>query len=228
MILGRFKKVFILAAAMMLLATPLQSNAGVVPLGNSGWEAIWDAGLDPFVDIVVDGETSNAVFIQKFAQFLQPPGPGGIFAGLNIQFRQTRPGAVPFIVINDEVVTNSTGAAWFDFHFELIDGGDVTFDPARTAASGGPAPIGFSISPFTIASYGSGNTTLDMAGGVVPNGGVWFPGNGPSDGQLWINAAPTTAGPFRVFTLKERPSIPEPASLSVLALGGLALIRRRK
>lgn len=228
MAMGRIHATLIVVALVGLLAVAGRSNAGVIPLGNSGWEAVFDAGLDPFVDIVVDGETSQAVFIQKFAQFLQPPGPGGIFSGIDIVFRQTRPGAVPFIVINDEVVTNSTGAPWLDFHFELVDSGDATFDVARTATSGGPPPIGFSIAPFTTASFGNGNTTLDIGGGVVPNGGIWFPGNGPSDGQLWIATAPRPSAPFTVFTLKERPTIPEPSSLAFLAFGGLALIRRRK
>lgn len=225
---GSIQKVLLVIAFAGMLAVAARSQAGVIPLGNSGWEAVFDAGLDPFVDIVVDGETSEAVFIQKFAQFLQPPGPGGIFGGIDIVFRQTRPGAVPFIVINDEVVTNSTGTAWLDFHFELVDSGDAAFDPARTAASGGPGPIGFSIAPFTTASFGSGNTTLDVGGGVIPNGGIWFPGNGPSDGQLWIAANPSPTAPFTLFTLKERPTIPEPSSLALLAFGGLALTRRRK
>lgn len=226
MIKGRNKGILVLLALVAAFAFSTRSNAGVIPLGNSGWEAVFDSSLDPFVDIVVDGETSQAVFIQKFAQFLEPP-QGGIFSSINIVFRQTRPGAVPFIVINDEVVTNSTGSPWFDFHFELVDSGDAVFDVARTATSGGPPPIGFSIAPFTQASFGNGNTTLDIAGGTIPNGGIWFPGNGPSDGQLWISTAPRQTAPFTTFTLKELPTIPEPASLAFLAIGGLALIRRR-
>jgi MYXO-CTERM domain-containing protein len=226
---GSSQKILVAVALACVLSVATRTNAGVIPLGNSGWEAIFDASLDPFVDIVVDGETSEAVFLQKFAEFTNPPGPGGIFSGINIVFRQTRPGAVQFIVINDEVITNSTGTTWFDFHMELVDSGDAVFDPVRTGNSGGPPPVGFSVAPFTNASFNNGNTTLDIDGGPgIPNGGIWFPGNGPSDGQLWIQANPRPSAPFTVFTLKERPSIPEPSALAFLAVGGLALIRRRK
>lgn len=212
-------------------AVALFAQAGlsaVVPLGNSGWEAIWDSSLDPFVSINTVAVIGNAVFIQKSAEFTQGPDVNGLFPTIPIVFRQTSAGAVSNIVIEDEIITNSTGSPWFDFHMDLLNGNDAFFDPAATAASGGPGPIGFSIAPFTTAAFSNNNQRLDIAGGTVPAGGVWFPGSGALNGQLWINATVAAQAPFTVFTLKETPTIPEPAGLAMLAVGGLVLVRRRR
>jgi len=219
-------------AGAVMLAACTSAQAGFQVLGTSGWTAEWDSGLDPFVDIVVDHQTSNAVFIEKFVQFTQPFGPNGESPTINIVFRQTTPTAVPFVVIEDEVVTNQTGRTWLDFHIELVDSGDAVYRPDLTLASGGPPPIGWSIAPFTTAVFGNGNTTLDIAGGPgIPSapapGSTWFPGDGPADGELWIQLNVHQTQPFTVWTLKERPTIPEPATLGLLSLGGMFLIRRR-
>ena len=96
--------------------------------------------------------------------------------------------------------------------------------------SGGGGPIGWTIRPFTQASFNAGLTELDIFGGVVTTGSSWFPGDGADDGQLWINVNPGDGGtvPFTVFTLKEYPTIPAPSAVAMLALGGLCLRRRRR
>jgi len=206
------------------------TQAAVVPLGTSGWTASWASSFDPFLSIVVDGQGSDQVFIQKIAQFTTPPSPAGVIDPIQITFTQTAPNAVHNIVIEDEAITNQTGVAWTDFHMDITDSGNAAFNPAATLASGGPPPIGFSIAPFTTAAFGptpSGpNTALDIAGGTVPNGATWFPGAGPGGGALWITANTQTTQPFTVFTLKERPTVPEPASMAALALGAAAMVRR--
>jgi hypothetical protein len=181
----------------------------------------------------VDGQSANAVFIEKNAQFVGPPGPGGLIDPYAVTFTQTSANALPNIVIVEEAITNQTGVAWLDFHFDITDSGDAQFNVAATAGSGGPPPIGFSIAPFTTAVFGNSvagpNTVLDIAGGVVPNGATWNPGAGPGgDGALWITTNPHTSAPYTVFTLKERPTIPEPSSLAILALGALPLLRRSR
>jgi len=202
------------------------AEAGFVILGNSGWRADWDSSLDPFVSInwVADSTALDAVFIQKAAEFTQGP-VNGIFPSIPIVFSQISPNAVHNIVIDDEIIVNHTGADWTDFHMDLLDHGEVVFDPVATAASGGGGPIGFSIAPFTTAAFTPDNSRLDIAGGVVPNGGLWFPGGGANDGQLWIhvnNLSGTT-----LFTLKETPT-PAPGALALLALAGMMGKTRRR
>ena len=92
------------AAVVVLL--PGTAQSGVIQLGNSGWRAVWDISLDPYVSISVDSVTSEAVYIEKSAQFTQPPGPGG-FPTIPIQFQQISYSAVPQIIILDESITKS-------------------------------------------------------------------------------------------------------------------------
>ena len=211
-----------------LCATPA-AQAGSIVLGDSGWEAIWDSSLDGFVDIAVDVVTDNAVFIEKSAEFTQGPGPGG-FPAIAIVFRQIAFPAVTQIVINDEIIANSTGVDWTDFHMILLDGGDATFNPGLTNASGGG--MGFSTSPFDNQMFNDDNTEFWVDGfglgpngsdAVVPAGGIWFPG---LIGELYIDVVPHTSAPFALFTLKETPT-PEPATGLLLMLAAAVCIRRR-
>ncbi len=196
--------------------------AGETILGNSGWKAVWAPSFDDYLDITLDGYDGNAVFIQKSAQFTAPPGPGG-FPAIPIQFTQIAFPAAEYIVINDESILNSTGASWGDFHFLLIDHADAAFDPALTNAS---SPNGFDTFPFVNQAFSDSNHAFDVSGGVVPNGGSWFPGATPGDGQLWIDVVPHENTPYTTFTFKEIPT-PEPTTAILLAMGMLFSIRRR-
>lgn len=199
--------------------------AGTVNIGG-GWQASWDNSLDGLVQVVSQGVVGDTVFIQKAAEFTQGPDQFGLFPSIPITFTQIAPGAVPNIGILDEIITNSTGVDWTDFHMVLVDGGDAAFDPIATLNSGGDPPIGWTIAPFTQAAFSDGNMRLDISGGVVPNGTQWFPGDGASDGTLFIATVPHAAEPFTVFTLKETPT-PEPGTLVALGLAALAVRRRR-
>jgi len=219
------------ASAILLIASG--AHAGMINIGG-GWQASWDASLDPYVDVTSFGVVGDAVFIEKSAEFIQPPPqPGFPFPPIPITFTQTDPGAVHNIVIDDEIITNSTGIYWNDFHMVLLDHDDAFFDPAATLASGGGGPIGFTISPFTFAAFAADNKSLDISDGLVPDGTQWFPGDGATDGQLWINVN-TGDGvdkPLSTFTLKESPTsdfIPTPGALALLTLGGLTSLGRRR
>ena len=216
----------LLVIGSALALAPMSAHAGLVDIGG-GWEALWDNSLDDFVDVIGTDVTTDAVFIQKSAEFTQGP-QNGIFPTIAITFRQTSADAVSNIVIDDEIITNSTGIAWLDFHMVLLNGNDAVFDDVATATSGGPGPIGFSISPFTQAAFTSDRKRLDISGGIVPDGGVWFPGSGVSDGQLWISVSPKENEPFTVFTLKEAPTVPAPSTVCLLAIGAMSLLGRRR
>lgn len=215
-------------ASVMGLAAAGSAQAGIQIIGG-GWQASWDNSLDPFVDINPDGVSTDGttVFFEKVAQFTQGP-VNGIFPSIAIVFSVIPGYTGPIankLVINDEVITNSTGTAWTDFHMDVLDHGEVVFDPVATAASGGGGPIGFSINPFTQAAFADGNTRLDIWGGVVPSGTQWFPGSGASDGQLWINVNNVSSN--TLFVLKETPT-PAPGALALLGLAALVGSRRRR
>ncbi len=221
----------LIALSALSLGRTAPALAGTVTLGTSGWKATWAASLDPYVNILVDSESPDAVFIEKHAEFIQDPGFGNIFPPIPITFMQTQVNAVPRIVIVEETITNSTGTRWTDFHMQLMEGDDAVFNVADTDASAGG--MGFDTSPFSIQNFGADGTTLDLRGGVVPIGGVWNPGGGPNGGDLIIDVAVgsgTTADPLTVFTLKERPSIPEPTAVVMAGIAALlgVLPRARK
>ncbi|MHC4709213.1 MAG: hypothetical protein ACYTA3_01975 [Planctomycetota bacterium] len=213
---NRFAGALSLCTALMMVAAP--AHAGFVDL-DGGWQASWDDSLDGLVDIFSVGVFGDAVFIEKAAEFTVG-SMNGVFAPIDIIFTQTSPDAVGSIVIDDEIISNSTGEDWLDFHLELI-GDAATFDDVATANSGGPGPIGFSINPFTGAVFSDDLKRLDVSGGVVPDGHSWFPG--VAGGQLWIDVI---TGDGVTFTLRETPTIPTPSSLALLAIGGLVLIPR--
>ena len=209
--------VVLVGAGFVLWISP-RSQAGFIDLGNSGWRASWDDQLDPVAQIVLSATgvdpTNNRVLIEKTAQFTEPP-VGGVFPSIDILFEQIAPEAVRYIVIEDEIITNQTGEDWTDFHMEILDNPGVVFDPALTLASNGPAPIGFTINPFSQASFDNGNTLLNIWDGVVLDTFNWFPGGGISNGELYIDANPTGS---TSFILRETPT-PEPGTLAMMALG---------
>jgi hypothetical protein len=220
-----------LACVALALGMTAPAPAGSMELGDSGWRARWAQSLNGLVDIDVISIEGDTMFIQKSAEFTQGP-VNGIFPTIAITFRQVDDSNISNIVIDDEIVTNSTGVTWTGFVMKVIDGGDAVFDPTATANSGGGGPIGWSIDPFTTANFRKDDTKLNISGGLVANDEQWFPGGGADDGQLWIDVTSGGEGDRTVFTLKERPTaavIPAPSALLGIAgcLGLLGRSRRR-
>lgn len=214
-----------LVSSMIASAT----HAGFTDLGGN-WRAEWDDSLDALVNVIALGVTpspnGDVISIRKEAEFTQP-SVNGQFPAIAITFRQLGVSNVEYIVVDDEIVTNSTGEAWGDFHIQLLDSGDALFDAALTAGSGGPGPIGWDVSPFTNAVFTT-TTDLDISGGLIPDGGVWTPGSGDNGGNLWIDVVSGGVGDFTLFTLKETPSIPGPASIALMGFAAIFTIRARR
>jgi hypothetical protein len=209
----------LLAAVFSMFAVASFADAGTATLGTSGWKAVWDSSLDPYVNITVESTTNDAVYIHKTAEFIQGPAAGGLFPTIPIAFQQTGASSISQIVIVDETLTNSTGVGWTDFHWDLLDGGDAWFIH--------DAGWSFSTSPLDNQQFTPDSHSFSVDGfatnSAVPSGSVWHPGL--AFGQLVINAVSRTAAPYTTFILKETPT-PEPASLLLIAIGALLLRRR--
>jgi len=221
-----------LSVLAFLVAASAQAAIVQVPLDlggdSSGWIAEYNDG-GGLLQINVDNVLSDRVIIQKSAEFLSPPS-NGVFPPAVVIFKQVAADAVPLIVINDEILNNSTGVDWGGFRMVLVDSGDAWFDVPLTDASDGGN--GFSIAPFTQSSFtpaGPNPVVFEVSNGTVPDGFTFNPGGAP-DGELFIRTNPHASAPFAVFALKEFPvMVPEPTT-AVLVLLGLAAFgcRRRR
>lgn len=213
----------------LVLALANITHATVIkPLVLGGLDSGWDAILadDTNSGVVVDAVGDDFVSIEITKIFHDAPS-GGVFTPNVIWFVQRLDDAntVATIRIADEFILNQTAAQWTDYHWEIV-GAAAAFDMIATDAGG------FSISPFTVKSWGPAQTgwdanhpaTLDVSGGVVPSPGVYLPGS--SGGSLHIDVDLSLAKSD--FTLKQVPT-PEPGMLALLVVGGsLALARRRR
>lgn len=209
-------------ASLAILCFQAKTEAGSVNL-SSGWTASWDNSLDPYVDINEVATIGNFTFIQKSAEFM-----AGLNQTIDIIFTQTAANAATTFVIEDEIITNSTGVDWPSFEMG-VSGANAAFDPASTLASGGGGPIGWTISPYQQAMFGNSDTSLSIFDGTVLNGTSWFPGSGATNGELFIDVTTTdgVSAPFSVWTLSETPT-PEPSTLTLLGIVAVASIRRRR
>jgi hypothetical protein len=220
----------VLASVAAVLGMAGMASAGSTLLGNSGWRAVWDDSLNARVEIDFIEVIGNTVFLQKSAEFTDPIVDGK-YTAIAITFEQIGESSIDSFVIDDEIVTNSTGSTWTGLNMKVNNNENVSFDPVRTADSNGGGPIGFSIDPFTTAEFQSNNTKLRISGGLMESGEVWFPGGGGHDGQLWINMPSGAVGDFQSFTLKEIPTatvIPGPAGLAAMMLAASFGRRRRR
>jgi len=202
-------KIRVALVVLFLSAGVSMADVMTLPLIlDSGWDATINDTEN--VGIVVDAVSTveDYVVIEIIKTFRD-------FTPIVIDF-QARANAVGTIRISDETIVNLTGVDWTDYHWEIVDvqGGTATFaDPGD-----------FSVAPFETKNLTL--STLDaFGGGTVPgNGAVFAPGL--NSGPLDIVTDPAGAGPVS-FKLVQYPT-PEPATMTVLALGGLIALRRRR
>lgn len=227
-----------LAVPCMLMLASLAS-AGDIDYSDVGW--VITTPPDFSVSIARDPSGQSSALVLEIAKtFRYAPDPlTGVFPSILLSFQQVKPDAqtVSRIIIADESITNLTGSTWEDFHWILLGFGYAEFNVQQTnpvVFTSNEAP-GWQIVPFTQYQWGyQGPDAVELSinAGQVASGQTWQPGIGPGslviDLNLGIdNHLPAVDG-RAVWVLKELPSVPEPATLAVLNLGGLALLRRRR
>ena len=231
--MNRISSLAALISVAALLGLGSAADASVViPLtlddADSGWTVTVpnDVHFDVVVDAIQEG-AEGFVVIEISKEFTEGLTGGGLgpptLPSVEFGFDQVGSDAntVPRIVIADEIITNSTGTDWVAFSWFLLDGGNVSFNSALSSS--------FSVSPeFTTITFLDSDTQLDATGGagILSGGPSWSPGG--LDGDLVIDIDVATE-PGLTFVLKELPvPVPEPSIVTMLGLGGLALLRRRR
>jgi len=210
-------------ASVLFVLTPVAPADMIVDLldvhGNdSGWSVLLPN--DVLYGIVVDRVTDDYVRIEILKTFADPPVGGAFMPNLiGFQQRLADSGTSGTIQITDEIIRNATGAAWTDYHWDVL--GPAAFGRAATEASG------FTVGPFTTMIWGlpppgwdaDHAGSLDVDGGVVVDAAIYTPGL--AGGKLVIDV--DLASDDGDFWLRQEPT-PEPGALALVAP---AALRRR-
>jgi hypothetical protein len=215
----------ILATIVLACIIGAKPNYGSIILGDTGWQ----------VDLL--GDFDGEVFISRFpydtppVQLLQAEHPpiriqldkffrGSVFdefgTGQNkavILFTEYS----PTIIIDDELIQNLTNRTWTDFHMILSEGTGAYFDPDHIFSPGD------GVNSFQTVAFGSDYKSLNFSNGSLLAGDAFWPGSDGSSIQINTNLAVGQS-----FILKEYPTIPEPAAIGLMMLGGMVMGRRRR
>ena len=228
---------FVLPLSLILLTAPLAS--GAIVLESKGWRVTLPTWVARAGGVVVeDPAPDDVLLIQIVKIFRGDAGGVGDMPSVVASFTQIAPDdeTATQIVINDESVTNDTSEDWVDYHFILAGLGYASYDQQATFP--GVPGQDFYLDQFSQYEWGlekpdpNDPTTwvesLNLSDGVVPQGDAFNPGS--LSGALYINVDLDFDGDSTnaFFAFKEYPTIPEPLSASLLLLGGVGLVRRRR
>jgi hypothetical protein len=126
------------------------------------------------------------------------------------------------IILGDEQLSNQSSVVWTDFHITV----DVLVGDGEATLSGTPRDL--DRLPQWQLSHADGAGQLDFFGGQWANDGafdVLFQSdlkNDPVKVRIALGERPTQ------LIIKEWPTVPEPATMSLLGLGFLPVVLRRK
>ena len=213
-----------LAVAAAVLTLAGTAGASLYQLGNSGWSVAVNSEWE--ISFFVEQLTERTVTIEIQKRFLGEPDEFGLMPAMYVEFIKNSEAAVGQIIITDEYIVNDTSEDWIDFHMEL----GVIGSPL--AGFSQCIPSGDQFETVTLSGsdgYLGLPTRIDFCDGLVPNDP---PGEdnfrpGYAYGAMVIVTNPEMQVGQRIF-LKEYPTIPEPATLLVLALGALGFATARK
>ena len=210
----------ILATVLML---PGFAGASLYQLGDSGWSAAVNPNWE--ISFSVDSLTERAVIIQIQKRFVGEPNEFGLMPAMYLDFVKNSEEAVGQIIINDEYIVNDTSENWIDFHIELTNSQLAGFHDQYM-------PSGDQFETVMLSGsdgYLGLPTRFDFRDGVVANkpAGEDTFRPGYDYGAMVIIVNPEMQVGQRIF-LKEYPTIPEPATLGLLAIGGFVFLRRRR
>jgi len=203
--------------------SPLQATP--VPLidaeaHDSGWTvesggAAKDLLASDIIDVNLAAKTVTITVAKEFGPYVYDEFLGlAIFPVGTLTFTEVTANAdlIDKIIIQSESAVNNTGLAWDSFSWQVTPTGAAEFN--ATESSGWDEPS-FSSWPFDTAHK------LLASGGSVANGATFAPGS-----NLVIDIHVDSSDDPLSITLKQHVT-PEPATMALLVIGGLAVLSRR-
>lgn len=217
---------------VLVLSAPVQAVS--YPLEDSGWAFVARSDLIKGGQVdwpYVYGVINDTVVIQIDKVFNRPFSQDGFNYPIIIEFWKLSANATSKIIIRDEYIENETGREWIDYHMHLI------VDALNPQAGFDPnfIPDGDQLEDVSYAlNYGYNGLPIQLrfrdtnAEGVPfspPGENVFQPGY--YGGQIVIVTNPQIQVGGH-FGLKEIPTIPEPATITLLGVAGAIMLRKRR
>jgi len=218
----------VMAVCVALVAVS-SVQASVTPLGDSGWSMIVSKGMQPVDTPYIFGTTNGALSIELHKTFNVQRDSDGYFTPIVIEFMKTSANALSKISINDEYITNATGTTWDGFDMQLMVNtvnpqagfNPVAVDGDQLENVSYSLNAGYNGEPILLKfRNGQGDGVTSALDDAFKPGLVV--------GSILIDVNPNLAVGTRIG-LKEIPiAMPEPATMMMLGLGGLSLLRKKR
>jgi len=227
--------VLVLSASAQAVYYPLLDPDTQV---SSGWAFVARSDLIEGGQVAypyVYGVTGDAVVIQLDKLFNRAFSQDGFNYPIIIEFEKLSVNATSKIIIRDERIINETGREWIDYHMHLMvdalnpqAGFDPSFIPDGDQLEdvSYASNCGYNDLPIQLHFTDANDSGVPSSPPAEP-GENWFQPGYYSDGRIVIVTDPQIQVGEH-FGLKEIPTIPEPATITLLGLAGAIVLRRRR
>lgn len=211
-----------LLGAVIPLMTILASTGvgAIVPLGDSGWSAVWSDSAYTNLQVVYESEDATTVHLRIIDEYTSDSV--NLSAGLqsdahSIVFIPTGANPVQTLTIVLQEQTNDTGLPWEGWRMALLGPGAAFDDQSAATWNDGNFPN---------ATHQPQDLRF-LAGLQVEDGQTWTAGG--RQAVVRIQITPDENGKISSFSLKQYPMlavVPEPSMGLVLSAAGMLLLRR--
>ncbi|MCZ6682263.1 MAG: PEP-CTERM sorting domain-containing protein [Planctomycetota bacterium] len=212
-----------LTLILVIFALPTAANAFIIPGQiddfQDGTLQTWGGNAAP-INIATGGPAGAG---DRYLQLTSapPPGPGPKLGASNFVQWTGDYIAAGVTSIEADVINTSTFDLELRVIFPLGFGGDFTSTVATVIPNDGAwHSVSFGVAPADLTNVGGANNVLD----TLQNVGVFVIRHQPG-APAGVGGSPNVTGSMGLDNIR---AVPEPATLSMLLIGGAALLRRNR